>query len=68
MAMTVSNNIPNSIVDIATSGKDGTYGIVKISDDGTLSITDDGVLSQTASFVQADPDATPPTPGLVKVD
>lgn len=68
MAMTVSNNIPNSIVDIATSGKNGTYGIVKISDDGTLSITNDGVLSQTASFVQADPNATPPTPGLVKVD
>ena len=66
--MTVSNNIPNSIVDIATSGKDGTYGIVKISDDGTLSITDDGVLSPTASFVQADPNATPPTLGLVKVD
>ena len=53
MAMTVSNNIPNSIVDIATSGKDGTYGIVKISDDGTLSITDDGVLTQTASVLPA---------------
>ena len=68
MSMLVSNNIPNSIVDVATAGKDGVYGVVKISDDGSLSITEDGVLSQTAEFVTADPSTTPPTPGLVKVD
>ena len=68
MSMLVSNNIPNSMVDVATAGKDGVYGVVKISDDGSLSITEDGVLSQTAEFVTADPSTTPPTPGLVKAD
>lgn len=63
MAMTVSNNIPNSIVDVATAGKNGTYGVVKLSNDDALIIAD-GVLTQTAEFKPA----TDSEPGLVKID